>query len=62
MPQVSWGILSNGLLIDRAHWRGELRRLRPAFVQVSIEGKPETHEKIRGAGTYRQAAAGISCW
>ena len=57
---LSFGILTNGTLID-AGIAGYLRRLGVSFVQVSIEGSSGTHDRIRGAGSYRRATAGIQC-
>ncbi len=55
----TFGILTNGVLIDppRARW---LRKLRPAFVQVSLDGLPETHDRLRGAGNFHEVLKGIS--
>lgn len=52
------GILSNGTLVDRdrARW---LQTLGVGFVQVSIDGVPATHDRIRGAGSHARAVAGI---
>jgi radical SAM protein with 4Fe4S-binding SPASM domain len=54
----SLALLCNGTLVDAPSAR-ELAQLRLAFVQVSIEGGPDTHERIRGAGTYGQAVRGV---
>lgn len=52
------GILTNGTLID-----GELARklagLEPVFVQVSLDGNEQTHDAIRGGGSFRRTLAGI---
>ncbi len=55
----SFGILTNGVLIDqpRARW---LKKLRPAFVQASLDGLPETHDRLRGAGNFNEVLKGIS--
>lgn len=49
----SFAILTNGSLIDSALAK-KLKKLHPDFVQVSLEGTPETHNRIRGAGNYEQ--------
>jgi radical SAM protein with 4Fe4S-binding SPASM domain len=49
--RFSFAVLTNGTLIDLNLARC-LARLRPRFVQVSIEGTEETHDKIRGACNY----------
>ncbi|HBD09181.1 MAG TPA: hypothetical protein DCZ69_13055 [Syntrophobacteraceae bacterium] len=54
----SFGVLSNGTMMDAGMAR-HLRRLGASFVQVSIEGCRETHDQIRGAGSYDRASAGI---
>lgn len=52
------GILSNGTLIDRDTARS-LKQWEIDFVQVSIDGTPATHDKIRGQGSHARALAGI---
>jgi len=54
----SFAVLTNGTLLSAATVRS-LERLRPSFVQVSIDGSRETHDNIRGAGSHEQAVAGI---
>ena len=54
----SFAILTNGTLIDIAT-AGFFRQWGVSFVQVSIEGSRETHDQIRGPGTYDSAVAGI---
>lgn len=54
----SFAILSNGSYLDNAMVR-ELRRLRPRFVQVSIEGAEEVHDAIRGAGDFQRTVAAL---
>ncbi len=53
-----FGVLSNGTLIDM-RTAAMLAERKPAFVQVSIEGKEKTHDHIRGRGTYRASLEGI---
>jgi radical SAM protein with 4Fe4S-binding SPASM domain len=55
---IGFGILSNGTLIDRAMAR-QLRKWGTHHVQVSIEGVRETHERIRGIGSFEAAIAGM---
>ncbi len=50
----SFSVLTNGTLIDEVVAK-ELKRLKPTYVQVSIEGTKETHEHIRGKGSYDKA-------
>ena len=54
----SFAILTNGTFIDTAMVR-RLRKLRPAFVQVSMEGSQATHDRIRGAGNFDRTVTAI---
>ncbi len=54
----SFAILTNGSAIDAPLAR-RLRRLGPTFVQVSIEGAPATHDRIRGRGNFDRTVAAI---
>ena len=56
--RYSFAILTNGTLIDRpiARW---LRRLKPKFVQVSVEGTRATHDRLRGKGNLARVEAGV---
>ncbi|MDX2108897.1 MAG: radical SAM protein [Verrucomicrobiota bacterium] len=54
----SFAILTNGSMIDRPMAR-QLRSLRPKFVQVSIEGTEDTHDRIRGCGDYQRTISAI---
>lgn len=54
----SFAILTNGTFIDAAIAR-RLRKLRPAFVQVSIEGSRATHDAIRGPGNFDRAVSAL---
>ncbi len=56
--RIGFGILSNGTLIDRATAR-QLRNWGTHHVQVSIEGMRETHERIRGSGSFDAAITGV---
>jgi radical SAM protein with 4Fe4S-binding SPASM domain len=53
--EFSFAILSNGSLID-SRVALELSRLKPGFVQLSLEGKKATHDRIRGAGDFDRVA------
>lgn len=53
-----FAILTNGSYIDASLAR-RLRRLGPTFVQVSVEGAPRTHDKIRGPGNFARTVAAI---
>lgn len=56
---ISFGILTNGTLIDSAlaERLGRLKGL--SFVQVSIDGTRETHDRVRGTGNFDKAFAGL---
>jgi len=56
--QFSFAILSNGTLVD-PDMAARLRCWGPKFVQVSIDGNPATHDRIRGKGSHAKAVAGI---
>ncbi len=54
----TFAILTNGTLIDGPTAR-RLRKLGPAFVQVSIEGARGTHDGIRGAGSFDRTVEAV---
>ncbi len=54
----SFAILSNGTLIDAGVAR-RLRALKPEFVQVSIEGSPETNDEVRGQDSFERTCRGL---
>jgi radical SAM protein with 4Fe4S-binding SPASM domain len=55
---ISLAILTNGVMIDE-RLASYLGFLRPRFVQVSLEGGIETHDRIRGAGNSDRVIAGV---
>jgi len=52
-------VLTNGTLIDDQLAR-ELRAIGPLFVQVSIDGTPATHDRIRGRGNHARVACALA--
>jgi radical SAM protein with 4Fe4S-binding SPASM domain len=56
--QFTFAILTNGSFLDAAMAR-RLRKLGPAFVQVSIEGTQATHDKIRGQGNFQRTVSAL---
>jgi radical SAM protein with 4Fe4S-binding SPASM domain len=54
----TFAILTNGSLIDQAA-ASRLAKLAPSFVQVSIEGGRETHDRIRGPGSFEKAVSAV---
>jgi radical SAM protein with 4Fe4S-binding SPASM domain len=57
--EFSFAILSNGTLLAPPLAR-RLKKLGPAFVQVSLEGTEATHDSIRGRGTFLRAVSALS--
>jgi len=55
---LDFALLTNGSLIDD-HIARRLARLRPLFVQVSLEGGRATNDRVRGSGTFARAVAGL---
>lgn len=58
-PRITFSILTNGSFIDRAMAR-KLRRLRPGYVQLSIDGSAATHDRIRGAGDFKRVLDAVN--
>ncbi len=56
----SFAILTNGTLID-ADMARRLATWRPAFVQISLDGTAETHDRIRGTGNFARAVQALEC-
>lgn len=56
---ITFGILSNGTVItaEKAEKLAQYSCLR--FVQVSIDGTRETHDSIRGSGSFDRACEGL---
>jgi len=54
----SFAILTNGTLIDQAA-ASRLGKLKPSFVQVSLDGVKESHDRIRGPGAFAKAVSGV---
>jgi len=54
----SFAVLTNGTLLTPAAVKS-LGLLHPSFVQVSIDGSGETHDRIRGESSHGRAVAGI---
>lgn len=55
--RFSLAILTNGTLVDDRLAR-YLSFLRPRFVQISIDGGRETHDKARGVGNFDKVLSG----
>lgn len=48
---LRFAILTNGYHIDEQTAQ-QLREMNPAFIQISLEGGPHTHDQIRGEGDF----------
>ena len=55
---LSFNFLSNGTLINNKTI-ALLEKYRPIFVQVSIDGDKNSHDKIRGVGAFETSMSGI---
>ncbi len=55
---LRFAVLTNGHEVDETA-AAEFERLRPLFVQVSLEGGEHTHDAIRGQGSYRRVLHAI---
>ena len=53
-----FAVLTNGSLID-GDLADRLRRYDPSFVQVSLEGGADTHDRIRGQGSFERTALAV---
>jgi radical SAM protein with 4Fe4S-binding SPASM domain len=53
-----FAILTNGTFINPTTAK-RLRKSKPDYVQVSLDGMKKTHEAIRGAGSFEPAVEGI---
>lgn len=54
---LRFSVLTNGTLLTRQLAK-ELKSFNPAFVQISVEGSEEVHDRIRGKGSYALAVNG----
>lgn len=55
---IRLGILTNGTLID-TEMAKKICKLKPVFVQISLDGIEDTHNSIRGVGNFQKALCGI---
>ena len=56
---ISFSILTNGTLINEEIAK-KIKSYNPYYVQVSLEGGKKTNDYIRGMGTYKKIARGIT--
>ncbi len=57
--RIKFGIVTNGLLIDNERAE-ELKELNLDYIDISIDGTKNTHDKIRGEGAYNRTIQNIS--
>jgi len=57
--RIKFGIVTNGLLID-SEKAEELNELNLDYIDISIDGTQNTHDKIRGEGAYNKTIQNIS--
>jgi radical SAM protein with 4Fe4S-binding SPASM domain len=57
--RLEFAVMTTGLPVDRELAR-TLVGLGPVFVQVSLDGDEEAHDRLRGPGNWRQVVAAIS--
>ncbi len=55
---IRLGILTNGVLINQ-ETAERISKLKPVFVQVSLDGTKDIHDEIRGEGNFEKALKGI---
>lgn len=51
IPKLRFGLVTNGLKL-RTKKAEQLNELMPTYLDISIDGDKETHDKIRGQGTF----------
>lgn len=56
---ITFSLLTNGTLITDEVAK-KIKEYNPFYVQVSLEGSKRTNDYIRGKGTYKQIARGIT--
>ena len=56
---ITYGLLTNGTLIDDAITERLCSFKGLSFVQVSIDGTEKTHDSVRGKGNFRKAMNGL---
>lgn len=56
---ISFGVLTNGTLLNKELVQKLAKYKKLSFVQISIDGKKETHDEIRGKGNFEKSFATI---
>lgn len=58
IPKLRYGFVTNGLLLTDSII-SELVELAPTYIDISMDGTQESHEKIRGEGTYQKLISNL---
>lgn len=56
---ITYGILTNGTLLDKETVKRLSALKKLSFVQVSIDGSRKVHDKVRGQGNFKKAFYGL---
>lgn len=56
---VTFGILTNGTLLDEELIKKLSRYKKLSFIQISLDGNKRIHDSIRGKGNFKKAIRGI---
>lgn len=56
---VTFGILTNGTLLDEEIIKKLSRYKKLSFIQISLDGNKRIHDSIRGKGNFKKAIRGI---
>lgn len=52
------GVITNGTLIH--NYIDQLQEISPDYFDISIDGLPETHDAIRGKGTFKKLQSNLT--
>jgi MoaA/NifB/PqqE/SkfB family radical SAM enzyme len=55
---VIFGVVNNGMFLER--WAEELYRLRPDYIDVSVDGLEQDHDALRGRGSFSKVLANLA--
>jgi len=51
IPKLRFGFVTNGTMLDKSKIE-ELERIRPDYIDISLDGTKDAHDYIRGFGNY----------
>ncbi len=57
--RITFGLLTNGTLLEKDNVEKLSRYKQLSFVQISLDGVRETHESIRGKGSFEKSMKGL---